>query len=94
VFTIGTADTYNEINDLLNPFISKTFDINAPKELILFMKDTISSITSYNSTLFMKRKADSTGYLSEKTKSIQSAKSAKYIEEEMVAKNALKKVDC
>lgn len=94
VFVSDSGDTYYEINNLLNPFISKTFDIDAPKELMLFMKDTISSITSYDSTLFIKRKADSTGYLSEKTKSIQSAKIAKYIEEEMVAKNALKKVEC
>jgi len=45
----------------------------------MFLSDTISTLPSYNSTLFMKQSRDTTGYLEQKTKVIRSVNISAFI---------------
>lgn len=76
-------DTYYMINKMINPFIGKTFDIAPPTLFMSFVTDTVSTLPGKNSTIFMKQKADSTGYIQEKRKSIQSTKISAWLQQQV-----------
>lgn len=86
-------DTYHMINKMINPFIGKTFDIAPPSFLMSFVTDTVSTLPGKNSTIFMKQKADSTGYIQEKRKSIQSTKISAWLQHQ-VSIGALEQTTC
>lgn len=86
-------DTYYMINKMINPFIGKTFDIAPPSFLMSFVTDTVSTLPGKNSTIFIKQKADSTGYIQEKRKSIQSTKISAWLQHQ-VSIGALEQTTC
>lgn len=86
-------DTYQMLNTLINPYIGKTFGITPPAFFMSFIQDTVSTLPGKNSTLFMKQQADSTGYIKEKHKSIQSAKITTWLQD-LVKKGALTETEC
>jgi hypothetical protein len=59
-------DIYEDISKILSPYIGKTFGIEPPKFIAAFLMDTVSQLPTYGSTLFMRQKSDSTGYLANK----------------------------
>lgn len=81
------------IQDLINPYIEKTFGIQAPEMLISFLSDTIADLPSYDSTLFMKAKRSSTGFLDRKTDVVRSNHIVNYLAE-LVQDKKLKQVEC
>lgn len=86
-------DIYEQISSILSPYIGKTFGIEPPKFVAAFLMDTVSALPSYGSTLFMRQKSDSTGYLANKQKVIQSAKIKGYIED-LIKTEQLIKTEC
>ena len=68
MFNVNDQDTYITISKAIIPFVIKTFGIEGSIELLPFLSDSISTLPGYGSTLFMKHKADSTGYLEQQDK--------------------------
>ena len=68
VFNVNGQDTYLTVNNAIMPYVLKTFGIEGPIELLPFLADSIAALPSYGSTLFMRHKADSTGYLEQQDK--------------------------
>jgi len=60
---------------------------------MMFLNSTMSTLPQWNSSMFIRTKSDSTGYLTQRTKVIQSTKISAYIED-LVRNNALTKTEC
>lgn len=71
---------YDSLQDMLLPYIIKTFGISAPSDFIQFLKDTISDLPGRNSTLFMRKSSDGNGYIAQRNKIVQSVKVSNYIQ--------------
>lgn len=77
----------------ISMYIGKTFGINAPTNFIEFLGFTIAELVTTNSPIFIKAQMQTTGYLENRLKVIESAKITKFLEK-MVADKLLEKTEC
>ena len=92
-FNVNGQDAYIAISKSINPFVIKTFGIDGSIELLPFLSDSIATLPGYGSTLFMKPKADSTGYLEQQDKVIKNIQLSKYIAS-LIQSGYLKETEC
>ena len=92
-FNINGQDAYIAISKSITPFVVKTFGIDGSIELLPFLSDSIAALPGYGSTLFMKPKADSTGYLEQQDKVIKNIQLSKYIAS-LIQSGYLKETEC
>lgn len=92
-FNVNGQDTYVTISKAIIPFVTKTFGIEGSIELLPFLSDSIATLPGYGSTLFMKHKADSTGYLEQQDKVTKNIQLSKYIAS-LIQSGYLKETEC
>lgn len=93
MFNVNGQDTYVTISKAIIPFVIKTFGIEGSIELLPFLSDSIATLPGYGSTLFMKHKADSTGYLEQQDKVTKNIQLSKYIAS-LIQSGYLKETEC
>lgn len=84
---------YDEINNVLSPFIQKTFGLDEIVDLIDFLKSPFSDLIKQGSNLFIQKNLETTGYSDQKYKVELVGKIMNYIQY-LVNQGNIQEGDC
>lgn len=90
---IDSIENYDEISQILTESIAKTFNIPVAIDLINLLKSPFGNLTKVKSELFIRNKANTTGYLENQQIVIRNGKILNYIKS-LVEQNIIQEGEC